>query len=188
MTALVGGPILIDFGAGENLSVDRGVVTCGFFQCGHFFERRQTPRFARRLGKILHVRQGVCFAHQVGLARALAFLKTFACVTTKPTQTSVGVGSQTLGVDLPATEVTGGKVITATRFFDITFACAQHEQAAQSSQGGRTSIQSIHADISNGCSTESVPYVDSQGTDIAFMPQMAIHGHSVVDLPKIQAL
>jgi hypothetical protein len=30
-----------------------------------------------------------------------------------------------------------------------------------------------------GCSTESVPSVDSQGTDIAFMTQMATIGRSV---------
>jgi hypothetical protein len=115
-------------------------------------------------------------------------LKTFASVAAKPSQTGLGVGGQSLAVDLPAAQITGSKVITASHLFGVTFTSAQHEQTKQNNQSSKPSIQSIHAGISMGCSTESAPSVDYQGTDIAFMTQMATHGHPVVVLLKNQAL
>jgi hypothetical protein len=124
----------------------------------------------------------------VGVTRALPVLKTLTRVAAKPSQTGLGVGGQSLAVDLPAAQITGGKVITASHLFGVTFTRAQHEQTKQNNQSSTASIQSIHADISMGCSTESAPSVDYQGTDIAFMTQMATHGHPVVVLLKNQAL
>jgi hypothetical protein len=113
------------------------------------------------------------------VSQALPVLKALASVAAEPTQTGVGVGGQTLAVDLPTPQIASGKIIATTNLLGVTLARTQPKDTAQDKKSGQVSFQGIHADISMGCSTESVPSVDSQGTDIAFLTQMATIGRSV---------
>jgi hypothetical protein len=115
----------------------------------------------------------------VSVAQALPFLEALPRVAAKPTQTGLGVGRQTLAVDLPTPQIASDKMIATTHLFGVTIARTQPKDTAQDKQGGQASFQGFHADISMGCSTESVQSVDSQGTDIAFLTQMATIGRSV---------
>ena len=113
------------------------------------------------------------------ITQTLPFLEALARVAAKPTQAGLGVGCQTLADDLPTPQIAGDKMLAATHMLGVTLARTQPKDTAQDKQGGQASFQGIHADISMGCSTESVPSVDSQGTDIAFLAQMATFGRSV---------
>jgi hypothetical protein len=115
----------------------------------------------------------------VSLTQALSILKALASVAAKPTQTGLGVGRQTLAVDLPTPQIARDKMIATAFLLDIAIARTQPEGAAHDKQDGPASIQGFHEDISMGCSTESVPSVDSQGTDIAFLTQTATIVRSV---------